>query len=122
MDRNDYYKSEKTMERNDRKPLAQCTSACENFDLNNRTQLLVILTKVQVPLVSTVMREIHLTCQRCIDILLHCMHFILKCRPINYSFVCMLISPLRLVNMYKKQKNFEVKTRRGGLINIQTEE
>ena len=39
--------------------------------------------------------------------------------PINYSFVCMLISPIRLVNMYKKQKNFEVKMRRRGLINIQ---
>ena len=37
----------------------------------------------------------------------------------NLSFVCMLISPLRLVNMYKKQKNFEVKLRRRGLINMQ---
>ena len=34
----------------------------------------------------------------------------------------MLISPLRLVNMYKKQKNFEVKMRRRGLINMQTKE
>ena len=42
--------------------------------------------------------------------------------PITYSFVCMLLSPLRLVNMYKKQKNFEVKTRRRGLINMQTKE
>ena len=31
-------------------------------------------------------------------------HLIAKWRPINHSFVCMLISPLRLVNMYKKQK------------------
>ena len=31
----------------------------------------------------------------------------------------MLISPLRLVNMYKKQKNFEVKMRGRGLINKQ---
>ena len=30
----------------------------------------------------------------------------------------LLISPLRLVNMYKEQKNFEVKMRRGGLINM----
>ena len=49
-------------------------------------------------------------------------HLIPKWRPINYSFVCMLISPLRLVNMYKKQKNFEVKMRRRGLINMQTKE
>ena len=27
-------------------------------------------------------------------------------RPINYSFVCMLISPVNLVNMYKKTKEF----------------
>ena len=31
------------------------------------------------------------------------------------SFVCMLISPLCLVIMYKKQKNFEVKMRLRGL-------
>ena len=31
-------------------------------------------------------------------------HLIPKRRPINYSFVCMLISPLCLVNMYKKTK------------------
>ena len=36
-------------------------------------------------------------------------HLIPKRRPINYSFVYMLISPLCPVNMYKKQKNFEVK-------------
>ena len=40
-----------------------------------------------------------------------------KWQLINYSSVCMLISPLRLVNMYQKQKNFEVKMRRRGLIN-----
>ena len=34
----------------------------------------------------------------------------------------MVISPLRLVNMSKKQKNFEVKMRRRGLINMQTKE
>ena len=34
----------------------------------------------------------------------------------------MLISPLSLVNMYKKQKNFEVKMRQRGLINMQTKE
>ena len=49
-------------------------------------------------------------------------HLIPKWRPINYSFVFMLISPLRLVNIYKKQRNFEVKMRRRGLINMQTKE
>ena len=49
-------------------------------------------------------------------------HLIPKWRPINDSFVCMLVSPLRLVNMYKKQKTFEVKMRRRGLINMQTKE
>ena len=49
-------------------------------------------------------------------------HLIPKCRPINYSFACMVISPLRLVNMYKKQKKFEVKMRQRGLINMQTKE
>ena len=39
---------------------------------------------------------------------LNTIHLIPKWRPINYSFVHMLISPLGLVNMYKKQKNFEL--------------
>ena len=34
----------------------------------------------------------------------------------------MLISSLRLVNMYKKQKNFEMEMRPRGLINMQTKE
>ena len=34
----------------------------------------------------------------------------------------MLISPLRLVNIYKKQKNFEVKMRVRGLKNMQTKD
>ena len=42
--------------------------------------------------------------------------------PINYSFVCMLVSPLCLISMYKTQKNFEVKVRQRGLINLQTKE
>ena len=54
--------------------------------------------------------------------LVHFIHLIPKWRPINYSFVYMLISPLGLVNMYKKKKNFELKTRRRGLINMQTKE
>jgi len=45
-----------------------------------------------------------------------------KMRSINHSFVCMLISPLGLVNTYKKQKKFEVKMRRRGLMNMQTKE
>ena len=49
-------------------------------------------------------------------------HLIPKWRSVNYSFVCMLISPLRLVNMYKKQKNFEVKMRLRGPVNQQTKE
>ena len=36
-------------------------------------------------------------------------HLITQWWLIDYSFVCMLTSPLRFVNMYKKQKNFEVK-------------
>ena len=39
-----------------------------------------------------------------------------------FFFFCMLISRLRLVNMYKKQKNFEVKMRRWGLISMQAKE
>ena len=34
-------------------------------------------------------------------------HLIPKWWPIHCSFVCMLISPLCLLNMYKAQKNFE---------------
>ena len=49
-------------------------------------------------------------------------HLIPKWRPINYPFVCMLISPLCLLMMYKKQKNFEVKMRQRGLINMLTKE
>ena len=52
----------------------------------------------------------------------YAIHLIPKCRPINYSFVCILISPLCLVSMYKKQKNFEVKMRQRGLINMETKE
>ena len=33
-------------------------------------------------------------------------HLIPNWRPINYSFVCMLNSPLRYVNMCKKPKEF----------------
>ena len=57
------------------------------------------------------------TCNLCLSI-----HLIPKWRPIKYSFVCMLISPLGLVIMYKKQKNFEVKMTQRGLINMQTKE
>ena len=49
-------------------------------------------------------------------------HLIPKWQPINYSFVCMLISPLCIVNMYKKQMNFEEKMRRRVVINTQTNE
>ena len=50
------------------------------------------------------------------------MNLIPKWRRIDYSFVCMLISPLGLVYKYKKRKNFEVKMRQRGLINMQTKE
>ena len=50
------------------------------------------------------------------------MHLIPKWRRIDYSFVCMLISPLCLVYKCKKQENFEVKMRQRGLINMQTKE
>ena len=50
------------------------------------------------------------------------MDLIPKWRPINDSFVCMLISPLCLVHMYQKQKNFVVKMRLRGLINVQTKD
>ena len=42
----------------------------------------------------------------------------------NKSFFCLHvnISPLCLVNMYKKKKNFDVKMRKRGLINLQTKE
>ena len=49
-------------------------------------------------------------------------HLIPKCRPINYSFVYVLISPLCLVSMYKTQKNFDVKMRQKGRINLRTKE
>ena len=48
----------------------------------------------------------------------------LTCRPtcrstVGHSFVCMLISSLCLVNMYKTQKNFELEMRQRGLVNMQ---
>ena len=49
-------------------------------------------------------------------------HLIPKWPLINYSFVCMLFSPLCLVHRYNKQKNFEVKMRPRGLIKTQTKE
>jgi len=42
-------------------------------------------------------------------------YLIRKWQPINY-FLFTLISPLCLVNMYKKQKNFEAKIRKRLLI------
>jgi len=50
------------------------------------------------------------------------MDLIPKWPPVTDSFLCMLISPLCLVIMYKKQKNFQVKMRLRGLINMQTKE
>ena len=49
-------------------------------------------------------------------------HLIPKWQPVYYFFVYMVISPLCLVKMYKIQKNFEVKMRQRGLINMQTKE
>ena len=46
-------------------------------------------------------------------------HLVPKWRPINYSFVCMLTSPLRLIFTSKFSCFFlYMLTRRGGLINI----
>ena len=49
-------------------------------------------------------------------------HLIPKWQPVYCSFVYMVISPLCLVNMYNIQKNFEVKMRQRGLINMQIKE
>jgi len=49
-------------------------------------------------------------------------HLIPKWQPVYYSPVYMVISPLCLVNMYKIQKNFEVKMRQRGLIDMRTGE
>ena len=49
-------------------------------------------------------------------------HLIPKWRPINSSFVCMLISPLRLLSTLKFICFLYMLTRRKGLINMQTKE
>ena len=49
-------------------------------------------------------------------------HLIPKWRPINYSFVCMLISPLRLIFTTKFFCFLHMLTRWRGLINMQTKE
>ena len=49
-------------------------------------------------------------------------HLIPKWPPINYSFVCMLISPLRLIFASKVFCFLYTLTRRKGLINMQTKE
>ena len=49
-------------------------------------------------------------------------HLIPKWRPINYSFVCMLISPLRLIFTTKFFCFLHMLTRRRGLINMETKE
>ena len=49
-------------------------------------------------------------------------HLIPKWRPINYSFVCMLISPLRLIFTSKFSCVLHMLTRPRGLINMQTKE
>ena len=57
--------------------------------------------------------EVFRTTRKRISRLENLIHLIPKWRPINHSFVCMLISPLCLVNMYKQM-------RERGLINKQT--
>ena len=47
-------------------------------------------------------------------------HLIPKWRPINYSFVCKLISPLRLIFTSKFSCVLHMLTRPRGLINMQT--
>mgnify|MGYP007058292855 CR=1 FL=1 len=49
-------------------------------------------------------------------------HLIPKWRPINYSFVCMLISPLRLIFTTKFFCFLHMLTRPRGLINMQAKE
>ena len=49
-------------------------------------------------------------------------HLIPKWRPINYSFVCMFISPLCLIFTSKFFCIFYMLTRHQGLINMQTKE
>ena len=49
-------------------------------------------------------------------------HLIPKSRPINYSFVCMFISPLCLIFTWKFFCVFYMLTRHQGLINMQTKE
>ena len=53
----------------------------------------------------------------------NCMHlYIRKWRPIDYSFVCILISPLRLIFTLKFFCPLYMLTRRRGLINMQIKE
>ena len=49
-------------------------------------------------------------------------HLIPKWRPINYSFLCMLITPLCLIFSTKFFCFLHMLTRRRGLINMQTKE
>ena len=49
-------------------------------------------------------------------------HLIPKWRPINYSFVCMVISPLCLIFTPKFFCVFYMLTRHQGLVNMQTKE
>ena len=49
-------------------------------------------------------------------------HLIPKWRPINYSFVCILISPLGLIFTSKFFCFLSLLTRQRGLINMQTKE
>ena len=52
----------------------------------------------------------------------NCIHLIPKWRPINYSFVCMFISPLCLIFTSKFFCVLYMLTRHQGLINMQTKE
>ena len=52
----------------------------------------------------------------------HAIHLIPKWRPINYSFVCMFISPLCFIFTSKFFCVFYMLTRHQGLINMQTKE
>ena len=57
-----------------------------------------------------------------LSFILHLMDLIPEWRPINYSFVCMLISPLSLILTSKFFCFLYMLTRQGGLINMQTKE
>jgi len=103
--------------------ITQQDKHCVTFQKENKSARhscgISVTAKAGVAHVGTAIRVCH-GLRNTVVRLCTVIHRIPKWRPTNHSPVRMSISPLCLVNLYNKKRNFEVKMRQRGLINMQT--